>query len=85
MTGQRADERLLLNPASRSLYDGINACQSVDQLDVAARLIWERYGVGAVNDDEASYLPSCIERRRPLSRPPLAQQVRRRLKNERSH
>jgi hypothetical protein len=68
MTGQMADEHLLLNPASRALYEGINACQSADQLDVAARLIWERYGVGAVNDDEASYLTSCIERRRPLSR-----------------
>jgi hypothetical protein len=68
MTGQMAEERLLSNPATRALYDGINACQSADQLDVAARLIWERYSVGAVNDDEASYLTSCIERRRPLSR-----------------
>jgi hypothetical protein len=68
MTGQMADEHLLLNPASRALYEGINACQSADQLDVAACLIWERYGVGAVNDDEASYLTSCIERRRPLNR-----------------
>lgn len=68
MTGQMADGHLLLNPASRALYEGINACQSADQLDVAARLIWERYGVGAVNDDEASYLTSCIERRRPLNR-----------------
>lgn len=68
MTGQTADEDLLLNPASRALYDGINACQSADQLDVAARLVWERYGVGAINDDEASYLASCIERRRPLRR-----------------
>jgi hypothetical protein len=65
MTGQVANEQLLLNPASRTLYVGINACQSAEQLDVAARLIWERYGVGAINDDEASYLASCIERRRP--------------------
>jgi hypothetical protein len=56
------------NPAAVVLYTGINACQNPDQLDALARLIWERYGVGAVNDDEASYLASCIERRRPLSR-----------------
>jgi hypothetical protein len=56
------------NPAAIILYDGINACQNPDQLDAMARVIWERYGSGAVNDDEASYLASCIERRRPLSR-----------------
>jgi len=66
MTGQVANEQMLLNPASRTLYVGINACESTEQLDVAARLVWERYGVGAINDDEASYLASCIERRRPL-------------------
>jgi hypothetical protein len=54
--------------AAKVLYDGINGCQNPDQLDAMARLIWERYGAGAVNDDEASYLASCIERRRPLSR-----------------
>ncbi len=66
MTGQVANEQLPLSPASRALYVGIDACQSTEQLDVAARLVWERYGVGAINDDEASYLASCIERRRPL-------------------
>jgi hypothetical protein len=68
MIGQAADEQLLANPASLALYGGIIACHSTDQLDAMARLIWERYGAGAVNDDEASYLTSCIERRRPLSR-----------------
>jgi hypothetical protein len=56
------------NPAAIVLYDGINACQNPDQLDAMVSLIWERRGAGAVNDDEASYLVSCIERRRPLSR-----------------
>jgi hypothetical protein len=59
---------LLGNVAALALYEGVNACQNADQLDGMARLIWERYGAGAVNDDEASYLVSCIERRRPLSR-----------------
>jgi hypothetical protein len=56
------------NPAAIVLYNNINACQNPDQLDAMARVIWERYGAGAVNDDEASYLASCIERRRPVSR-----------------
>ncbi len=68
MTGQATDEQLLASSVSRALFDSIIACQSPDQLDAVARLIWERYGAGAVNDDEASYLTSCIERRRPLSR-----------------
>src|SRR6266478_3784253 len=68
MTGQATDEQLLASSVSLALFDSIIACQSPDQLDAVARLIWERYGAGAVNDDEASYLTSCIERRRPLSR-----------------
>src|SRR5258705_13769012 len=68
MTGQATDEQSLASPASLALYEGIIACQSTDQLDAMARLIWERYGAGAVNDDESSYLTSCIEKRRPLSR-----------------
>jgi hypothetical protein len=67
MTGQATDEHLLASPAALALYQGIIACQSMDQLDAMARLIWERYGAGAINDDAASYLASCIERRRPLS------------------
>jgi hypothetical protein len=61
-------EQLLGNLAALSLYEGINACQNPDQLDAMARLVWERYGASIVNDDEASYLASCIERRRPVSR-----------------
>jgi hypothetical protein len=44
MTGQAADEQFLVGPASLALYEGIVACQSTDQLDAMARLIWERYG-----------------------------------------
>ena len=56
------------NPAALALYEGVNACQNPDQLDAMVRLIWERHLADTVNDDEASYLVSCIERRRPLSR-----------------
>jgi hypothetical protein len=68
MTAALENAQLLANPAGLALYEGVNACQNPDQLDSMARLIWERHLAGAVNDDEASYLVSCIERRRPLSR-----------------
>ena len=68
VTSESQNSQLIANPTALALYEGVNACQNPDQLDAVARLIWERYGVGAVNDDEASYLASCIERRRPLSR-----------------
>jgi hypothetical protein len=67
MTEQAKAQQVLASPASLALYQDIIACQSTDQLAAVARLIWERYGAGAVNDDDASYLASCIERRRPLS------------------
>jgi hypothetical protein len=67
MTAELANA-LLANPAALTLYQGVNACQNPDQLDAMVRLIWERHLADAVNDDEASYLVSCIERRRPLSR-----------------
>ncbi len=60
--------RFLANASALSLYNDINACQSPANLDAVARIIWERLSVGAITDDEASYLASCVERRRPLSR-----------------
>jgi hypothetical protein len=56
------------NLSAIALYNDISACQNPDQLDAMARIVWERYGAGAISDDEASYLDSCIRRRRPLSR-----------------
>src|SRR5258705_7054164 len=68
MIQQATDDELLANPSVLKLFEDINACQNPEQLDAVCRLIWERYGAGAVNDDEASYLVACIERRRPVSR-----------------
>ena len=59
---------VLSSTAALRLYNDINACQNPDQLDAMARLLWEQYGAGRLDDDQASYLQSCIERRRPLSR-----------------
>jgi hypothetical protein len=55
------------NPVALGLYNDINACQNPAQLDAVARLLWEKHGARYLNDDEASYLHSCIERRRPVS------------------
>src|SRR4051812_4142128 len=68
MTEQATDAQSLAGPASRALYEAIIACQSPDQLDAVTRLIWQRYVDGEVKDDEATYLTSCIEKRRPLGR-----------------
>jgi hypothetical protein len=48
-------------------YRDVNACQDPDQLHTMARLLWERHAAGLLNDDEASYLAACIERRKPVS------------------
>jgi hypothetical protein len=55
------------NHVALALYNDINDCQNPSQLDAVGRLLWERYGAGHLNDDEASYLYSCIERRRPVT------------------
>jgi len=62
------DSVTLTNPTARALYEKVNACQNSDQLDAVARLLWEHYGAGALKEEAASYVHSCIERRRPLSR-----------------
>jgi hypothetical protein len=56
-----------LGLAAKAIYCDINACQSPDHLEATTKLIWERYGFGLLSDDEASYLTSCIERRKPVS------------------
>jgi hypothetical protein len=56
----------LANPVALALYNDISACQNSDQLDALKRLLWEHYGAGQLDDNEASHIDSCIERRRPL-------------------
>ncbi|WMT71139.1 hypothetical protein [Bradyrhizobium sp. Ash2021] len=52
----------------RAIYDTINTCSDIHHLDEAARLLWKGYGEGAIGDAEATYLSSCIDRRRPMGR-----------------
>ncbi|MBR1236976.1 hypothetical protein [Bradyrhizobium sp. AUGA SZCCT0182] len=56
-----------LGLAAQAHYNNISACQNSDQLHAMAKLLWERHGAGLLNDDEANYLTSCIERRKPVS------------------
>jgi hypothetical protein len=53
--------------AAQALYRDINACQNPDQLHAMTKLVWERNYASLLNDGEASYLGSCIERRKPVS------------------
>ncbi|QIG92873.1 hypothetical protein [Bradyrhizobium sp. 6(2017)] len=67
LTEETQNALLLGNTAALVLYNDINACQSPAQLDAVVRLIYEKYGAGLLNDDQASYLHSCVTRRRPVS------------------
>jgi hypothetical protein len=61
-------EAQTLGTAGRAIYDIINVCSDLDKLDDTARLLWKGYGEGSIDEGEATYLSSCIERRRPLGR-----------------
>src|SRR5260370_12087688 len=58
----------VLGSAGRAIYDIINAACDLHHLDEAAKLLWKVYGQGEIGDDEATYLSSCIDRRRPTGR-----------------
>src|SRR5215218_5172857 len=60
--------RTLASPAACTLYDAIAVADTPDQLDQLARTLWRGYGEGAIGDDDATLLQSCIDRRRPLAR-----------------
>ena len=55
-----------LGHAGGAIYKAINICSDPSQLDKIGGLIWQGWGDGSIGDDEAQYLSSCIEYRRPL-------------------
>ena len=61
MTAMRA----FASEAAATIYNAINEARSPDQLDQLARLLWQGNGEGAIPDDDAAFLASCIDRRRP--------------------
>jgi hypothetical protein len=54
--------------AAALLPAAINAAGSADQLDNLARSLWHHWGKGELGDDDATFLSSAIEKRRPLGR-----------------
>jgi hypothetical protein len=57
-----------LGAAASLIYERINQCSDAGQLDAASRMLWQCHADGSITDEEASYLSSCIEHRRPRSR-----------------
>jgi hypothetical protein len=60
--------RSLASAAASAVYDAINNAHSSDDLDHLSRRMWKEYGEGAISEDDAAFLSSCIDRRRPLGR-----------------
>lgn len=54
-----------LSPAAATLYNGITAALSPDQLDNLGRSVWHHLGEGAIGDEDATFLSEAIEKRRP--------------------
>jgi hypothetical protein len=56
-----------LGPAATLIYDSIAATVGTGALDDLSRAMWARYADGEISDDEATYLGSLIDRRRPAA------------------
>lgn len=59
--------RTFASEAAGALYIVIGTTTGSDDLDRLASEIWRGYGAGSINDDDAAFLQSYIDRRRPLA------------------
>ncbi|PWB90683.1 hypothetical protein C5688_09160 [Methylocystis sp. MitZ-2018] len=66
--GFDAKPRTFASDAAAALYIIVGVTTGSDDLDRIASEIWRGYGVGAINDDDAAFLQSLIDRRRQLAR-----------------
>jgi hypothetical protein len=57
------DDEQIFSTVGRRIYEQINRCTGVDQLDAASRLIWKNYDT--IGEREAELLDRIISRRRP--------------------
>jgi hypothetical protein len=55
----------LASVPAQTIYDAIMVADGPDRLDQLARGLWRAYGEGRISDDDATFLGSCIDRRRP--------------------
>jgi hypothetical protein len=60
--------RRLASAAATTVYDAINLAHTPDQLDCLAKEMWGIHVEGAISEDDVTFLSSCIDRRRPMSR-----------------
>src|SRR5712671_2092326 len=57
--------RTFASPAATTIYTALDEARSSDDLDRLSRLMWKGYGEGAISDDDATFLGTCIDRQRP--------------------
>jgi hypothetical protein len=57
-----------LRPLAAVTYDATNGAAAPDQLDNIARAIWTSWGKGELTDEEATFLTSAVDNRRPTGR-----------------
>lgn len=57
--------RMFASEAAATLYTTISAADGSENLADLASMLWRGYGEGAINDDDAAFLQSYIDRRRP--------------------
>jgi hypothetical protein len=65
-------EAALSGVAAYTIYNAIAGARTSEDLDRLARTLWGGYTEGAINDEDAALLQSCIDRRRagpPNARP----------------
>jgi hypothetical protein len=47
------------------IYGALDTARNPDDLDHLARIMWKGYGEGAILDEDATFLGTCIDRPRP--------------------
>lgn len=57
--------RTFASPAAETIYNTIGTATAPADLDGIARALWLGYGEGKIGDDDAAFLQSYIDRRRP--------------------
>src|SRR5262245_56065749 len=55
-------------PVVAAIYARLNGAGNVDEIDNLVRALWATYGKGEIDDDEATFLQSAADKRRPLGR-----------------
>ena len=60
--------RKLASALAATIYDAINQSNNSDDLHSLTCLLYRGNGEGAISDDDANFLQTCIDRRKPLGR-----------------